>query len=178
MNKLDKLTNSLQVQVVDYLDTLCYEDVARLGIYLGTELQEGKTPNEVQQKFIDRFIGRKPFEKYIEEYITSQRTFVSSKGTRDLITEITSYITFYGTRKLLIADLETKKAQSDNRLLHARVNMVLGNVILEKSIYILRNNKEVKATDVLIDLVGKLNELGFSDDVLQEMLIKTIKLFK
>jgi hypothetical protein len=178
MNKLDKLTNSLQVQVVDYLNTLSHEDVARLGIYLGTELQEGKTPNEVQQKFIDKFIGRKPFDKYVEEYITSQHTFVSSKGTRDLISEITSYITFYATRKLIIADLVAKKAQSDNRLLVAKVNSALGNVILDKANDILLHNKEVNATDVLTELVDKLNELGFSNDGLQPLLKKTIKKFK
>jgi hypothetical protein len=178
MSKLDKLTDVLQQQVVNYLDTLNYEDIARLGIYFGTDVYEGKTPNEVQQKFIDKFIGVKAFAKFIEEYITTERIFVSSKGTRDLILELTSYITFYATRKLLLSDMDNQLRQSNQRLLHANVNAVLGNVILEKSIEITLHDKKVKATDVLVELVDKLNGLGFSDDELQPLLKKTIKLFK
>ena len=95
MNKLDKLTNALQDKVVSYLDTLNHDDVARLGIYLGSEVFNGVEPNEVQKAFIDKFIGQRQFDKFIEEFVTTQPIFVSSKPTRSLIVELTGYVLRY-----------------------------------------------------------------------------------
>ena len=178
MNKLDKLTNALQDQVVRYLDTLNHEDVARLGIYLGNEVFDGVEPNEVQKTFIDKFIGLKQFNKFIEEFVTTQPTFVSSKPTRNHIIELTGYVTYYATRKLLQSEKQHQHQQSLERLLNAKVNAVVARAILAKSIEVDEENKEIKATDVLVELVEGLHDLGFGDEGFKEVCLSSIKTFK
>ena len=178
MNKLDKLTNALQDKVVTYLDTLNHDDVARLGIYLGSEVFNGVEPNEVQKAFIDKFIGQRQFDKFIEEFVTTHPIFVSSKPTRSLIVELTGYVTYYATRKLLQSEKQHQHQQSLERLLNAKVNAVLARAILAKSIEIHNENKVIKAADVLAELVEGLHDLGFGDENLKELCLNSIKSFK
>lgn len=178
MGKLDKLSNVLQDQVVTYLDTLNHDDVARLGIYLGSDVFNGVEPNEVQKAFVDKFIGVNAFTRFIEEFVTSKKLFVSSKQTSYLINELTSYVTYYATRKLLESEKQHQHQQSLERLLNANVNSVLGETILSKSVEMYKENKVIKATDVLTELVEGLHELGFGNEELKRLCLSSIKNFK
>lgn len=177
MNKLDKLSNALQNQVLVYLDGLSHEEVAKLAIFLGNDFVN-KEPDETQKAFIDKFIGLKNFNKFIDEHFKQKPYFLSSVQTKSLLIEITSYVTYYCSRKLLLSDKLLKHEKALQDLLKAEVCSLLGKTILQKIIDQEEKNVKVKLTDVLIELVEGLNKLGLSDDKFNENCLLALKHLK
>ena len=124
------LTNKLQEKVVEYCNTLSFEELRGLAIYLGSGIENNQKPTEKEQDFCEVFLGAVNYATYLRIKSEIKESYFS--GTKTIgyeINELYSFVSF----QTIIRSSEVLLQLSDEKVKSSKLELKIANKNLERA---------------------------------------------
>lgn len=118
------LTNKLQERVVEYCNTLSFEELRDLAIYLGAGITICIQPQVKEQEFCEKYLGAVNYGEYLQYTALPENKkphFSSAFKTGSEIQELYGFVSF----QVVVRSSEVLLSLADERVKSSKLNLKL-----------------------------------------------------
>lgn len=127
-----KLANKLQERVVEYCNTLSFEELRDLAVYLGAGITTSVKPKEKEQEFCEKYLGAVNYGEYLRYTALPKDKkpyFSSAFKTGSEIQELYGFVSF----QVVVRSSEVLLNLSSEKVKSSKLNLKIADKNLEKA---------------------------------------------